>query len=439
MTSSPTTYTDPMATRLNAVQSLIEAGNLPKAAEKLNAARAIGPSDPRVYLLGMLLAEAAGNPQGALQSGRRALELGNEWPVAVTEVALLLARQNQFDEAVALAARAVKLDGDNPALLGRVIDIAHRAKRLDLAIPWLERAVALVPEHLHIQYLLARDLAETGNHERALAGLEPLLQAKPDDPILLICRLQSRLALGRNELASQDGATLVALEPENPKYQFWRDLAAGRTPPRYPPSMVQEMYDGFADTFDQYLVGGLKYTLPRKVADAIKGFYPDNTLNVLDLGCGTGLLGASLGRINGALVGVELSYKMIEQAGQRGVYDRFHNVDLIGALQDTPETQYEVITALDVLIYVGDLGETIVNSFRILKPGGRFIFSCEGAGEDEGNLVFRSSQRFAHKASHIESLCRLAGFEEVSLEPVTLRYEAGQPIEGFLVIARRPA
>lgn len=439
MTSSPTSFADPLATKLTAVQSLIEAGKLPQAAKQLNAARAMAPNDPRVYLLGMLLAEAAGNPQAALQSGQRALELGHEWPVAVTEVALLLARQNRFDDAIALAQRAVKLDGDNPALLGRVIDIAHRARRLDMAIPWLERAIKVAPEHLHIQYLLARDYAETGAHERALAGLAPLLQAKPDDPILLICRLKSRLALGQKELAIGDGAKLVALEPDNATYSFWHDLARGTTPPRYPPSMVQEMYDGFADTFDQHLVAGLKYSLPRKVAASIRGFYPDNTLNLLDLGCGTGLLGAALGRINGALVGVELSDKMIEQAAKHGVYDRFHNVDLVGALQATPEALYDVITALDVLIYVGDLGDTIPNALRILKPGGRFIFSCEGAAESEDNLVFRSTQRFAHKASHVEYQCRSAGFNDVSLESVTLRFEAGQSIDGFLVIATKPA
>lgn len=439
MTSSPTTFADPVASKLREAQTLIEAGKFPEAAGKLNATRAVAPNDPRVYLLGMLLAEAAGNPQGALQSGQRALELGYEWPVAVTEVALLLARQNKFDDAIALASRAVKLDGDNPALLGRVIDIAHRAKRLDMAIPWLERAIKIAPEHLHIQYLLARDHAETGAHERALAGLEPLLQAKPNDPILLICRLKSRLALGQTARATQDGETLVALEPDNPKYSFWRDLAAGITPPRYPPSMVREMYDGFADTFDQHLVTGLKYSLPRKVAASIKGFYPDNTLNILDLGCGTGLLGATLGRINGALVGVELSEKMIEQAARHGVYDRFHNVDLVGALQETPEALYDVITALDVLIYVGDLGETITNAKRILKPGGRFIFSCEAAGEGEKNLMFRSTQRFAHKPSHVETQCRSAGFDDVYIEFVTLRFEAGKPIEGFLVNAEKPA
>ena len=83
-------------------------------------------------------------------------------------------------------------------------------------------------------------------------------------------------------------------------------------------------------------MAGLKYKLPREVAHIINERYPDRKLNVLDLGCGTGLLGACLGRIDGALVGVELSKPMIDQAIKHGVYDRFHNVDLLEALEATP-------------------------------------------------------------------------------------------------------
>jgi predicted TPR repeat methyltransferase len=52
--------------------------------------------------------------------------------------------------------------------------------------------------------------------------------------------------------------------------------------------------------FDQHLVGGLGYRLPKLVAERILQWHADRKLNVLDLGCGTGLLGVCLGRIDGA-------------------------------------------------------------------------------------------------------------------------------------------
>jgi predicted TPR repeat methyltransferase len=198
------------------------------------------------------------------------------------------------------------------------------------------------------------------------------------------------------------------------------------------------LYDGFAELFDQHVVAGLKYSLPRDVARIITERYPDRTLNVLDLGCGTGLLGACLGRIQGAMVGVELSPQMIEQAGRHGVYDRFHNVDLLDALEATPASLYDVIAALDVFVYAGDMSRAIPDAFRILRSAGYFIFSCERALEDEPDLLLRPTQRFAHKASHVESMCLAAGFEQVTIDSVSLRLENNEPVEGFLVIARKP-
>ena len=72
-------------------------------------------------------------------------------------------------------------------------------------------------------------------------------------------------------------------------------------------------------------------------------------------------------------------------------------------------------------------------------PGGHFIFSCEAAQDDEADLVLRPTQRYAHKASQIEAACRAAGFEPVSLQALDLRYEGAEPVQGFLVVARKAA
>ncbi|HWP13672.1 MAG TPA: tetratricopeptide repeat protein, partial [Ramlibacter sp.] len=158
MTSTSTaTPTDPLVKRLHTVQHLINGGKLPEAAQRLNAARKSSPHDPRVYLMGMRLAEAAGNPQAAQQAARKAVEVAPEWPVAVTELAFLLARQNQFKDAMEYSDKAVALDGDNPEVLARVIDIAHRARAFERAIAWLERAARVTPGNTHIELLLARD------------------------------------------------------------------------------------------------------------------------------------------------------------------------------------------------------------------------------------------------------------------------------------------
>jgi predicted TPR repeat methyltransferase len=430
---------DPIVKRLQTVQHLIDSEKLQEAAERLQTVAKSAPGDPRVYLIGMRLADAAGQPKKAEDAARRAVQLTPLWPVAVVELALLLARQNRFDEAIVEAQKALKLASDSQEVVARVIEIAQRAQRWDLSIPWLLHAESMQPDNLKIRRLLARDLRNAGDHAKAVAIYDVILGAVPADAESLLGRAQALVTLGDLERAAADTQALLARDASKEEYAYWNELAQGRTPARQPVEMVRTMYEGMAGTFDQRLVAGLKYKLPRDVGAKIRELYPDNKLNVLDLGCGTGLLGACLGRIDGFLIGVELSPAMIEQAARHGVYDRFHNVDLLDALRETPASLYDVIAALDVLIYVGDLSAAIQDAHRVLRDGGHFIFSCETAAEDEADLVLRPSQRFAHKASHVQAMCRAAGFADVTLEPMTLRYEGPEPVQGFLVIASKAA
>lgn len=429
--------TDSLANRLQTVRHLIAGGKLSEAADRLGGVARSDPSDPRVYLVGMQLAEAAGQPKRAEEAGRRAVALAPEWPVALTELAMLLARQNQAQPAIAYAQQAMALDGNNPDVLGRVIGVAHRTGHLELAKQWLTRAIAMAPDNQDIRRQLAWDLRLTGEHDQALAAYDALVESDRSDVVALMGRAQTLLDTGKTDLAARDTTTLVALAPANETFQYWNEVAHGRTPRRQPVAMVREMYDGMAERYDQHTVAGLKYKLPREVARQIRALYPDS-VNVLDLGSGTGLLGACLGRVQGALIGVEISPRMIEQAARHGVYDRFHSVDLVDALRETPAALYDVIAALDVFIYVGDIAGAIPDAWRVLRAGGHFIFSCETAEEGEADLVLRPTQRYAHKASHIVALCRAAGFQDVTLEALPLRYENLEPVQGFLVTATKP-
>ena len=137
-------------------------------------------------------------------------------------------------------------------------------------------------------------------------------------------------------------------------------------------------------------------------------------------------------------MGVDISRGMIGQAAKHNVYDRFHHTNLLDALEETPASLYQVIAALDVFIYTGDLQEAIPNALRILVPGGQLVFSCETASEDGPDLVLLPAGRYAHKRSHIEALCRAAGFGTVSVEDTVLRQENNAPVHGFLVFAHKP-
>lgn len=129
---------------------------------------------------------------------------------------------------------------------------------------------------------------------------------------------------------------------------------------------------------------------------------------------------------------------MIEQAQRLKLYNHLQTIDLDSALKAASETFYNAITALDVLVYAGDPSSVIFNSERLLAPAGQLILSCEAAPEEGPDLVLNAvTERYAHKLSHVEKLCQAANFETVETEHTTLRYEKGEPVNGFVIYARK--
>jgi predicted TPR repeat methyltransferase len=428
---------DPLARPLQGIETLIAQGKLREAAQQLNTVVKVAPNDARIHLLGCRLAEAAGNVQGSIDAARNAVACAPGWKVSVTELALALARGNQFEEALVTAQKAVLMDPNDPAVLGRAVDVAHRAQRLDAAVGWLQRIAELVPGQREVQQMIGRDLRMLGRYDESLVTFNALLESDPADTGARIGRLQAALQAGNDALAQADAAVLLERDANDDVFRFWADVAHGRTPERQPAALVAEMYDGLAAVWDQHIVGNLKYKLPKQVAERMAQWYAGQEYNVLDLGCGTGLLGVALGRINGALVGVDISLPMLKQADRHGVYDKLHQADVLAALRETPESLYEVIAALDVLVYTGAVEPAVKDAYRILKPGGRFVFSCELAGADEADQVLRPTTRFAHRRDFVERLCREAGFAEVEVEEMPLRYEGSEQVMGFLATATK--
>ncbi|HEX7916976.1 class I SAM-dependent DNA methyltransferase [Rudaea sp.] len=219
--------------------------------------------------------------------------------------------------------------------------------------------------------------------------------------------------------------------------RFREAVARGETPRTQPAALVAELFDGLAERFEKHLVGRLQYRVPHRVADIMLGRYPDRKLDLLDLGCGTGLLGLCLGRLDGDLVGIDLSARMLDQARPLGIYSELRLGDALAELRSTPAARYGCIAACDVFIYVGDLSDFIPDAFRALRSGGVLIFSCEEASAAEGELRLRASGRYAHSRASIASLCRDAGFAACTFEDIVLRLEADSPIAGYIATAEK--
>jgi predicted TPR repeat methyltransferase len=52
--------------------------------------------------------------------------------------------------------------------------------------------------------------------------------------------------------------------------------------------------------------------------------------------------------------------------------------------------------------------------------------------------ILQANGRYAHAQDYIQCALTQTGFEAAELRRVTLRHEAGQPVPGLVVAARRP-
>ena len=426
---------DPNLPLIESARALIDQGQLTEAADVLNRARAQAPNDPRVYLMAGVMSEKAGNVAGAFQLMRTGLELAPNWAPGIVVLAQLQARQGQFAEAKENAATALQLDSKARVVVDGAIDVAHLTGDLEQAITLLQQGLAQQPTDIKWRLMLANALSQLDRHEEALLRWDEILTELPQNEQALKGRMHTLLAAGRLEDAAVVTAKLLSLAPDNPVYAYYDARANGKTPAHQPAELNRSLFDSAAHIFDQQLVQGLRYQLPLEVAKKILEIFPDKNFSLLDLGCGTGLLGAQLGKLQGRMVGVDVSPKMLKQARRHQLYDSLEVADLHDALA-TAE-RYDVITALDVCVYVGDLSQTIPAAWGALVPGGLLILSCESGPEDGPDLFLNpATERYVHKRSHVEAQCRAAGFS-VETRDTVLRYQKGKPVHGFVITARK--
>jgi predicted TPR repeat methyltransferase len=200
---------------------------------------------------------------------------------------------------------------------------------------------------------------------------------------------------------------------------------------------VRRLFDQHAPRFEDSLLNRLAYSAPRKLLDAITTAAGGqlHIASMLDLGCGTGLAGATFRPCVDRLVGVDLSDGMIEEAGAKGIYDRLVVSDLVQFVADETETKtrYDLIVAADVFVYMRDLAPVACAVACILAPTGFFAFTVE-THTNQG-VVLAPTLRYAHSEAHVRAALADARFRAMTVDAVSTRTENGVPVSGLLAIA----
>ncbi len=187
----------------------------------------------------------------------------------------------------------------------------------------------------------------------------------------------------------------------------------------------RDIYDDWSDDYDRHLLADFGYVSPRIAAAELAAALATRDLELVDYGCGTGLVGVALQAEGFTRIdGLDISEGMLAQARAKGVYRHLLCADLTApiALDDA---------GYDAGCCIGSMGaghvgaEHIPELLRPLARGAVFVIIMNGAYYESGGFdrAFRALQD-------------AGSWQILKLEQFNYMTELDRP--GWLLVARKP-
>jgi predicted TPR repeat methyltransferase len=234
---------------------------------------------------------------------------------------------------------------------------------------------------------------------------------------------------------------VLAIDPDDHGGAAVRIASMGRgeTPVKAPDAYVETLFDQHAEVFEDVLVEQLGYHVPMLVRQRLQELKLGPFKRMLDLGCGTGLTGGTLRDMAGDITGIDISENMIEVAHEKDLYETLFVAEVEDFLDDNDEDTFDLVTATDVLPYLGALEPMFFGVAENMTSGGIFVFSSETLPDDVmagRTYMVGPHQRFAHAETYVRQRLADTGFKLLEMTDINVRMEDGRPTLGHLVIAR---
>lgn len=378
-------------------------GELHSAEEYCRRTVTCAPEDPAQHLnLGAVL-EAKDDLEGAKKCYQTAFDLAPTHPKVLNNLGKLLHQQGRVAEGLNLIEKAVTVEPNYPLALNNLGVIYSEQGDLEKAERCLEKSVTLDSGNIQSLYNLAGVYNGRNDVTKAIKILEKL----------------------------------QALDPSHQPAIYMLAALSGKTPTTAPRKYVEETFDKYASRFDTHIQHKLGYTAPKALAEIVSKHLVNDIpfAQGADLGCGTGLSGASFTSMVTNMTGIDVSLKMLEKAQEKEVYDNVEQCDIIEFLQKTEEL-YDLFIAADVFIYIGD----IQNLFSLLseKSTPRAVIACsiERSQEADQYKILQSG-RFGHNPAYLEACAQQNGFQVVYHTDHNIRKEDNSWLPGDLYIFQK--
>ena len=374
-------------------------------------------------------------PDKAKKVFGQAADLRPPYFPACYNLARLLQRENDHKGAISIyRAMLEKQPGIGEAWNN--LGVAYREiGDQDEAISCFRRAVAFAPDMAEAWNNLGVAQDEFNMSENASKSYIKAIEIRQDYASAHFNLGLSLQKLRRFKEAEEHYNKVLETRPDDEAAQFMlQSLGTSAAPDAAPVEHVRRIFDRCAGTFERILVKDLEYRTPQLLFDLARPYLAEG-MNVLDLGCGTGL-GAQLYRpFAKRLTGVDVSSKMLAKAEEKKIYDRLEIFDI---LQDWDFPQkFHLIYSSDVFVYFGNLDTIIRSASSCLVSGGIIAFSVERLEDNCTGYRLFPSGRYAHSKAYIRDCLKLHGLQLAEETESDIRKQSGNQVKGLLIVAKK--
>jgi len=183
--------------------------------------------------------------------------------------------------------------------------------------------------------------------------------------------------------------------------------------------------------------------------------------NIIDVGCGGGILAEAMAECGARVTGIDLGDRALKVAQlhllESGAEVDYRLVAVEQIAQDEPAS-YDIVTCMELLEHVPDPRSTVQACARLLRPGGHAFFSTLNRNAKSylfaiigAEYILRLLPRGTHdyakflKPSELASMCResgleIAGIVGMTYNPLTQRYALGKDTDvNYIMQCRTPS
>ena len=395
-----------------------------KAKQYLMQADKLLNSDEIKVMLGEVLLESNSDKNEALKLFYQAVDINPHNTQALLKIADLEAENSNFKEAEKYYKKAIETDENNLSAHTNYANLLCKNKRTLEALEEYRKAVLIAPDTPEISYNLALILKELQEYEQALSLMFNAYYKAPEHQDWSINLAETLILFNKTapEKAKKIASNWYEKMPENIVAKHLWAVINGQK------SEVEEKYnrllfDTFAPTYEATLQK-INYQAVQKIAEIC--WQPSG--KILDLGCGSGLLGEALKNDKNEIIGVDISEKMLALASQKKVYTKLECAEIIDFLKKNTE-HFDLITASDVFCYFDNLEEI----FKLCLPM-KLVFSVEINPLVE-TFVLQPNGRWQHNPKYIENALKSVGYSNILIQNIILRQEDETDVCGAILTA----